>query len=400
MEFVGPDQDAQQSETSQSQGEPMSVSEGDTDLPADSTTTGRVAVGGWVRGDIDVSYDKDWFAVDLKADTEYEIVMAGGSWIDRIYLGSLVSPKIHGVYTADDTKIAGGGYTWGRPKRVRVTPEEDDTYYVQTGAYANRDGIYTLSVTDLSVEPTDDYTADTDTAGTVAVGGSATGNIEVGSDEDWFAVTLVADETYRFDLEGSPTGLGSLPDPVLRGIYNADGERLPGTGNNNYIGGEGRNSAVYFTPDDSGTYYVAAAAGSIVFRDNYPGTYTLSVTNFADSGDDYVALPNPAKTGTVTVGGSAATGDIETAGDRDWFAVTLDGGKSYRVDMRGETLSDTFLRGIYDADGDLVRTPSCEEIGDRDSRLTFAAQESGTYYVEAQGNSQTGTYTLSVSVAN
>ena len=396
-------------ETAQAQDEAASVSEGDTDLPADSTTTGRVAVGGWVRGNIDVSYDKDWFAVDLEANKEYEIVMAGGSWIDRIYHGSLVSPNIYGVYTADGTKIVGGGPAAGRPKRLQVTPEEDGTYYVQTGARRDHVGIYTLSVTDLSDPPTDDYADDIDTEGTVAVGGSATGNIEVGSDEDWFAVTLEADKTYRFDLKGSPTGDGSLPDPVLRGIYDADGERLPGTGNDNYIGYEGRNSAVYFTADDSGTYYVAAAAGSVVRSEyKYPGTYTLSVTDVDDTLDDHAATPNPNKTGTVTVGGSA-TGDIETAADIDWFAVLLDAGKTYRVDMRGDSgeggLTDTYLGGIYDADGKLVDVPSCTEIGDGDSRLMFTARESGTYYVEAQGAStgswwdgpiSTGTYTVSV----
>ena len=396
-------------ETAQAQDEAASVSEGDTDLPADSTTTGRVAVDGWVRGNIDVPYDKDWFAVDLEANKEYKIVMAGGSWIDRIYHGSLVSPNIYGVYTADGTKIVGGGATAGRPKQMLVTPEEDGTYYVQTGARRDYVGIYTLSVTDESEPPTDDYTDDIDTEGTVAVGGSATGNIEVGSDEDWFAVTLEADKTYRFDLKGSPTGDGSLPDPVLLGIHDAAGERLPGTGNDNYIGNEGRNSAVYFTADDSGTYYVAAAAGSVVRSEyKYPGTYTLSVTDVDDILDDHAAIPNPDKTGTVTVGGSA-TGDIETAADIDWFAVLLDAGKTYRVDMRGDSgeggLTDTYLRGIYDADGKLVDVPSCTEIGDGDSRLMFTVRESGTYYVEAQGAStgswwdgpiSTGTYTLSV----
>ena len=414
--IVAPDPDPEDPPVAQEQvqqhteqDEPVSVSEGDTDLPADSTTTGRVAVGGWVRGNIDVSYDKDWFAVDLEANKEYEIVMAGGSWIDRIYHGSLVSPNIYGVYTADGTKIVGGGPTAGRPKRLQVTPEEDGTYYVQTGARRDYVGIYTLSVTDLSDPPTDDYADDIDTEGTVAVGGSATGNIEVGSDEDWFAVTLEADKTYRFDLKGSPTGDGSLPDPVLRGIYDADGERLPGTGNDNYIGDEGRNSAVYFTADDSGTYYVAAAAGSVVRSEyKYPGTYTLSVTDVDDILDDHAATPNPEKTGTVTVGGSA-TGDIETAADIDWFAVLLDAGKTYRVDMRGDSgeggLTDTYLRGIYDTDGKLVDVPSCTEIGDGDSRLIFTVRESGTYYVEAQGAStgswwdgpiSTGTYTVSV----
>ncbi len=103
-----------------------------------------------------------------------------------------------------------------------------------------------------------------------------------------------------------------------------------------------------------------------------------------------------------TVGGSAATGDIETVGDHDWFAVELDAGKSYRVDMTGVTLQDTFLSGVYDADGDLIDAPSCEDIGYRDSRLTFTAPETGTYFVGAKSGcpadaqDHTGTYTVSV----
>ena len=41
----------------------------------------------------------------------------------------------------------------------------------------------------------DDHSADTSTGGTVAVGGSATGNIEVGDDFDWFAVEFIAGHT-------------------------------------------------------------------------------------------------------------------------------------------------------------------------------------------------------------
>ena len=48
--------------------------------------------------------------------------------------------------------------------------------------------------------------------------------------------------------------------------------------------------------------------------------------------DDYASTTQT--TGTVPVGGSA-TGEIETSRDRDWFAVTLEAGTTYRIDLNG-----------------------------------------------------------------
>ena len=53
------------------------VSEGDTDFPADTTTTGAVDVGGSVTGKIINLNDKDWFAVELEAGKRYQIDMEG-----------------------------------------------------------------------------------------------------------------------------------------------------------------------------------------------------------------------------------------------------------------------------------------------------------------------------------
>ena len=117
---------------------------------------------------------------------------------------------------------------------------------------------------------TDDYTSSTSTTGYVAVGGTATGEIELGGDRDWFAVTLEAGKTYRFDLEGSGTDAGTLYDPYLRGIHDTDGDLISGTTNDD--GGAGLNSRVEFTATEDATYYVSAGAYS--YRE---GTYTLSV---------------------------------------------------------------------------------------------------------------------------
>ena len=73
--------------------------------------------------------------------------------------------------------------------------------------------------------------------------------------------------------------------------------------------------------------------------------------------DDYTS--DIQTTGTVAAGGWA-TGEIETAHDRDWFAVTLEVHRTYRTDLEGlwiagrGTLRDPFLRGIHDENGDII----------------------------------------------
>ena len=111
------------------------------------------------------------------------------------------------------------------------------------------------------------------------MGGSVTGVIGAGRpgfhgrDADWFKVELLAGRTYRIDLEGASTSSGTLPDPFISGIYDAKGQKVPGTSTNN-DGGEGRNARLLFAPDTGGTYYIAAI--SIIQYDT--GTYRLSVT--------------------------------------------------------------------------------------------------------------------------
>ena len=75
-------------------------------------------------------------------------------------------------------------------------------------------------------------------------------------------------------------GALSLHDPWLRGIHDSDGDLIPGTADgpwgdggddpdNNY---DSYHSRVLFTPDDAGTYYIAAGSGG-----HTTGTYELSV---------------------------------------------------------------------------------------------------------------------------
>ena len=103
------------------------------------------------------------------------------------------------------------------------TPNADGTYFIAAGSFitSQRDqdvGTYTLQVS------IDDFRGDTGTTGTVAVGGSVIGEIEAQADRDWFAVTLEAGKTYQFDMEGSTTGGGTLENPFLLTMRDADGD--------------------------------------------------------------------------------------------------------------------------------------------------------------------------------
>ena len=55
----------------------QSVSEGDTDLPNDNATHGRVAVGGSATGNIGTPGDQDRFAVELQAGRTYRFDLTG-----------------------------------------------------------------------------------------------------------------------------------------------------------------------------------------------------------------------------------------------------------------------------------------------------------------------------------
>ncbi len=388
----------------------VSVTEVADEHSADTDTAGTVAVGGSATGVIGAAGDVDWFAVTLEAGREYRIDIEG-YWTNR---GTLRDPYLRGIHDAQGDLIEGTAADAGGISdnpRLRFEPEASGTHYVavggDTGARGDT-GTYRLSVRDTTAagdgeiaesvsEPEgEDLSAGVGTAGRVAVGGSATGEVSVDWDRDWFAVTLEAGKRYRFDLEGSSTGAGTLRDPYLWGVHDQDGRSLGG-----FVGGGGAglNARLHFVAETSGTHYVGAGGdtgvgtlGGIV---TWTGTYRLSVTELAD---DYAGDAGTA--GTVAVGASVR-GEIEIPADRDWFAVTLEAGTRYQFDIEGwnagaGTLILPRLDGVHDGDGTRVARPE----GVNMSHLIHTPETGGTHYVSASGNGhQVGTYRLSVKEA-
>jgi len=133
-------------------------------------------------------------------------------------------------------------------------------------------------------------------------------------------------------------------------------------------------------------------------------TPTSSGHLFVPAPDDFASsfTDMSAPFGSVGVG-AAASGVLQQAGDRDWFAVTFQAGVTYAIGETGQkggggTLGDPFLR-LHDAQGNLLaQNDDIVDGSNPDSRIMFTATTSGTYFVEAGGfaDGYAGSYRIDV----
>ena len=127
----------------------QSVSEGDTDLPNDNSTPGRVAVGGSATGVIGTPGDQDRFAVDLAAGRTYQFDLTGspggGGTLPDTFFRAIYNSE--GDYQADSYN---DDFEGGRDSRVMFTATESGTYYARVSGDRDEVGSYTLSVIDVT----------------------------------------------------------------------------------------------------------------------------------------------------------------------------------------------------------------------------------------------------------
>ena len=371
------------------------VSEGDTDLPGDTTTTGKVEVGGSVTGKIRNLNDKDWFAVELEAGKRYQIDMEGAD----TGRGTLTHPRVSGIYDAAANAIAntannGGGV--GNNARVIYTPDAAGTYYVeayfQTGEL-NR--TYTLSVILLGAngasEADTDFPNNNTTSGRVEVGASVTGNTATVSGDDWFRVDLEVGKTYQFDLEGVPTNRGTLPDPLLT-FYDGSGNQI--SRNDDIDPANNLNSQIVYPATATDTYYLSANSTNLK-----TGTYTLSVRDITpatctlNSGDVWCGVVT---VGMFTLDGTSYLGYLDGTGgggmlsdnDFDFTDTELDS-KSHTI--TGVLLASGTLSLIFEDSQDEDDKPVLDTWDLQVGTDTFALDDDDVTQLPTGGYQWTGT---------
>lgn len=255
------------------------------------------------------------------------------------------------------------------------------------------DGLVAL---ELDQSETIDAAASTETNYALTSGRSIQGSLATAVDHDWYRVQLVAGQPYTFSLDGA--GVPAVSDTYLR-LRDSTG----GLVDYNDDGGSGSNSLIKFTPKASGIYYLDAAS----FGDRYAGDYTLSMTGLAEPPTQepqppfeplparrLVEVADAAASTATTYNldiGKTAQGQLGFAGDRDWYRVNLVAGKTYTFAMIGT--SNNAVRAPYlrllDGAGTQIGVDNDSGPGNA-SAITFTATTSGTYYLGAGANNDTG----------
>jgi len=335
------------------------------DFAGDATTTGSIAVGGNRAGVVNFNGDRDWFRINLTAGRSYTFSAIGNTLLDPdLYLRDANGNQLS---FADD---AGGSAN----PTINFTAQSTGTYYLDVGSSNNvGSGSYTIQARDLFVN--DDFAANNNTTGSIAVGGSRTGVVNFGGDRDWFRIALTAGVTYRFNLNGN-----TLSDPTLA-LRDASGSQIAFNDDFN-----GRNSQITFAATTTGTYYLDAGS-----YDNGIGSYTLQAATTAIISDDYTA--DSTTIGSLAIGREAA-GTINFDGDRDWFRISLTAGRTYRFNLNGNTLSDPTL-DLRDSSGRNILASNNNFAPSLNSQITYTAATTNTYYLDVGAvGSLTGTYSL------
>ena len=263
-----------------------------------------------------------------------------------------------------------GSWSWiSAEEQLTITTDLEGRQLRATISYTDGDGFQETVSTEavlIPVSDPDDYGNTPDSSGSFALGSSLQGELETIGDRDWFAINVVAGNSYEFTLIGN-----SLTDPYLR-LFDSKGAII----SSNDDDGFSLNSRLVHSPDISETLYLGAGA----YVDGLAGTYTISAVELLpdESTDDFG--DSPESSGLLEIG-TSIQGELEQARDRDWFAINLEAGGNYSFELTGITLEDPLLI-LRDADGTTLS--SDDDGGDGyNSRINFSTERTGSYYLDA-----------------
>ena len=191
--------------------------------------------------------------------------------------------------------------------------------------------------------------------------------------------TLTADTSGIADEDG-------LTNPAFGYRWLADGREQSGATGSTYN----------LAASDAGK----AITVRVTFIDDAGNAETLTSAAVALDPDDYTmnAIWEVGTHGVVPVGGSA-TGVVEVPGDRDFFAVNLSKGRTYRIDVAGhggaDALEQVWLHGVFIYAEELECSGAYEDPGVTTYVLTAGHSELYSLAVGAEGDG-TGGYRVSV----
>jgi hypothetical protein len=333
-------------------------------------------------GTLSTAGQHDWLAVSLTSNQAYLFTITGLTSDASVFVGA-------GDDLDADGQILGQVFTspfaTAQTQTVWFDPSTSGTYYLDISD-PDTIGGYSVSATTVSAG----FTDNTSTTGVVTVGGSATtGTLSTAGQHDWLAVTLTANQAYLFTVTGltndASVFVGSADD------LDADGQILGQVFT--FPSATAQTQTVWFDPSTSGTYYLDISDPNTI------GGYSVSASTVSADFTD-----NTSTTGVVTVGGSATTGTLSTAGQHDWLAVSLTANQAYLFTVTGLTNDASVFVGAaddLDADGQILgQVLTFPSATAQTQTVWFDPSTSGTYYLDISDPNTIGGYSVSASTVS
>ena len=328
-----------------------------------------LTIGGTVNATMESAGNANWFKVTLTAGSTYRFTETG---LDNDDYFDVLPP----ADASDFAQVySPSSFAAGQSKYVNFTADTSGVYYVKVGSYDSFTGAYTIGVAQV----TNSYTLANVANNLLYIGGTIHATMENSGITNWFKVTLTAGATYRFTESG-------LDNYVYFNVLTpADASDSAQTYSTSPLAG-GQTENLNFTADTSGVYYFEVASyGTIT------GAYTISVAQVTNS----YALANVANH-PLSIGGTI-NATMESAGNTNWFKVTLTAGATYRFTETGLDNYDNVNVLTPATASDIAQTPFTSSAGGQTTNLNFTADTSGVYYFEVSSYSGfTGAYTISV----
>ena len=249
-----------------------------------------------------------------------------------------------------------------------------------------------------------DWSGASQVAGTIdATPTPYTGTLDGTEVGDVYTFDLVAGQTYTFAYRGTADG---VVDPYLK-LYGPGGVADANLIAQDDDGGFGRSSMITFTATANGTYSLLLTSFYTVDTGNPaldPGDYVLNVwspeADVPGSTNVLASLPN-----AVEIGVGTTFGNMDVAGDNDYFKIDVTAGMVYSFNYSGGVAGGGELGEpggsvaqirLYDASGNLLGSHLNFESG-----VGYFAQSDATIYVRLSGyQTTTGGYTLDVGEIN
>ena len=324
----------------------------------DISQAAPVRIGESVDGEVETYGGSDLFRFRAEAGRWHQIDAA---------LGSLGDSLLE-LYDSDGLLLAYSDNYPGQNGAARILwPTRTAGYYYAKVSSPHKvdTGTYKFSAVPVDIE--DEHGDSEGNATDIAVGEVVESALEHREDTDWFRFQAEAGTIYEIytpkTMENDYNRNG-----VELWLYGFHGEKLKSSYWSFMDGGDGK---IFWKATKSGDHYVKVQNGFFAGESHYSLAVALS-----DVADDH---PDNSMAATPISVGDSVVGSIDYHGDSDCFRFRAKGGRSYRIDAPGETLShtQTILYGANGAPLASARSPDSHSA----PGVVWKAPGSGDYYI-------------------